>query len=471
VPPISQVTMGVMSSYGRGLSLLTGWLPVAIQVVAVLVMLAVVVRRAPRRWYLLWLPAAAVTGAVVALLVRGRVAAQGLTDDPAPLALWIWLAVATAATLVAVVGWPGGPWWRRSLAIFAVPLTLLCVGSTLNSWVGYYPTVQEAWGAVTAGPMPDQVSEAQLAVMAAAPTRPMNGALLGVDIPDTASDFAHREEYVYLPPAWFTGTDNHPALPAVMMIGGEYNTPTDWIRTGNAMSVIDSYAAAHGGSAPIVVFVDSGGTFNNDTQCVDGPRGNAADHLTEDVRPYVISRFAASAASASWAVVGWSMGGTCAADLAVTHPELIDTFEDIAGDLGPAVGDQARTIVQLYGGDAALWARFDPLTVLAGHTPYPDTAGWFANATEGTGQRIGRPPGAHGSGVGGTGLGGQADTRDSGNQIQEATQLCAAMSTDGITCTLHTLPGGHTWQVAAASFADAFPWVVSRVDGPPAPPS
>ena len=130
-----------------------------------------------------------------------------------------------------------------------------------------------------------------------------------------------------------------------------------------------------------MVFVDSGGTFNNDTECVDGPRGNAADHLTEDVRPYVISRFGASAAPASWAVVGWSMGGTCAADLAVTHPELFGTFEDIAGDLGPTVGDKAQTIAQLYGGDAALWARFDPLTVLAGHAPYPDTAGWFANAT------------------------------------------------------------------------------------------
>ena len=38
------------------------------------------------------------------------------------------------------------------------------------------------------------------------------------------------------------------------------------------------------------------------------------------------------------------------------------------------------------------------------------------------------------------------------------------MTTDRIACTLHTVPGGHTWQVAAASFADAFPWVVSRVD-------
>ena len=114
--------------------------------------------------------------------------------------------------------------------------------------------------------------------------------------------------------------------------------------------------------------------------------------------------------------------------------------------------------------------------MLAGHAPYPDTAGWFANANAtvtggaGAGRGNGRPPAAHRTGAGGgAGLGGHADGRDSGNQIQEATQLCTAMTTDRITCTLHTVPGGHTWQVAAASFADAFPWVVSRVDGPTAP--
>jgi hypothetical protein len=37
-------------------------------------------------------------------------------------------------------------------------------------------------------------------------------------------------------------------------------------------------------------------------------------HLTKEVRPYVISRFGASSAPAQWAVVGWSMGGTCAID-------------------------------------------------------------------------------------------------------------------------------------------------------------
>jgi len=232
--------MGPVGSYGRGLSLLTGWLPIGIQIVAVLVVLVVVLRSAPRRWYLLWLPVAVVAGTVVAGLVAGRVAAEGLSDDPAPPALWVWVGVTGAAAVVAVVGWRGARLWR-GLSVLAVPLGLLCVASTLNVWVGYFPTVQVAWAAVTAAPMPDQVSDAQLTAMLTAP-RPQRGALVGVDVPDTASGFVHREEYVYLPPTWFTGTSSHPALPAVMMIGGEFNTPADWVRTGNALSVVDAYA-------------------------------------------------------------------------------------------------------------------------------------------------------------------------------------------------------------------------------------
>jgi S-formylglutathione hydrolase FrmB len=462
-------------NYTRGgLSLLTGWLPLTLEIVAAVVLL-VVVLRSTRRWYLLWLPLAALVGAGVALAIRYEVSADGLTNDPAPVALWIWTGLTAAAVVVVVVGWRGSRWWRRALSVLAVPLALLCVASNLNQWVGYFPTVQEAWGAVTAGPLPDQVTDAQLAAMATAPARPATGALVGVNIPSTASGFTHREEYVYLPPTWFTGTTKHPALPALMMIGGEFNTPSDWIRTGDAMSVVNSWAAAHGGSAPIMVFVDAGGAFNNDTQCVDGPRGNSADHLTGDVRPYVISRFHASAAPANWGIVGWSMGGTCAADLVVMHPELFGTFEDIAGDLGPAVGGKAQTIAQLYGGNAAAWARFDPLTVLTGHARYTDTAGWFENSTTGPGQgryggHPGGPPGAYAHHrTAGTGFGGQADPGSQGsNQTQEAAQLCAAMTTGGITCTQHTTPGGHTWQVASTSFSDAFPWLVSRVEGAPA---
>ncbi len=104
---------------------------------------------------------------------------------------------------------------------------------------------------------------------------------------------------------------------------------------------IDDFAAAHGGNAPVFVFVDSGGAFNNDTECVNGRRGNAADHLTKDVVPFMVSKFGVSPEPANWGIVGWSMGGTCAVDLTVMHPELFSSFVDIAGDTGPERGHQA----------------------------------------------------------------------------------------------------------------------------------
>ena len=54
------------------------------------------------------------------------------------------------------------------------------------------------------------------------------------------------------------------------------------------------------------VFVDSGGAFNNDTECVNGTRGNAADHLTKDVVPFMESSFGVSAEPSATGV--WSAG-------------------------------------------------------------------------------------------------------------------------------------------------------------------
>src|SRR6185437_6111498 len=141
---------------------------------------------------------------------------------------------------------------------------------------------------------------------------------------------------------------------------GEFNTPADWLRTGGAVKMLDDFAAAHHGFAPVVVFADPGGAFNNDTECVNGSRGKSADHLTRDVVPFMHANFGVSTAAANWGVVGWSMGGTCAVDLAVMHPDMFTAFEDIAGDLSPNSGTKAQTITRLFGGNADAWAAFDP---------------------------------------------------------------------------------------------------------------
>lgn len=416
-----------------GVSLLDGWLPLTIPLVTTVVLLVVLVRRS-RRWWLLWVPVAAALGGAVAATARWFVDQQGLASDPAPLQLWLWSAVFVAAVAIAILGWPRSRWWRRALSIALVPMTFLCVGLTLNQWVGYYPTVQVAWAAATAGPVPDQVDSADLPSLRG--TETTTGSVVPVAIPQTASGFRHRTEYVYLPPAWFAGP-SPPHLPVLMMIGGEFNTAADWLRTGNAIDAVDSYAQTHGGQAPILVFVDAGGSFDNDTECVDGPRGNAASHLVDDVRPYVVSTYESSPDPSNWGVVGWSMGGTCAVDLTVMHPDLFTTFEDIAGDVAPTAGTDEQTLDRLYGGDTSLRNRFDPTTAMTVHGPYRGVSGWFQDS----------------------------DTRDAG-ETGAAEQLCATAGSVGITCAVHTSDGRHTWQFAAQGFADALPWLAAQIHTP-----
>ncbi|MGW4091935.1 alpha/beta hydrolase [Nocardia sp. NPDC004750] len=459
VPPASPAS-NQQHTFHHGISLLHGWLPVTVALLAAVIVLLAVARRG-RRWWLIQLPVCVALGVAGALGAAWYVADEGLASDPAPTRLWAWVGATAAAVAVAVVGWPGARWWRRGFAVLAIPLTLVSTGIVLNQWVGYYPTVQAAWGAVTAGPLPHETDLSALPGLRN--TAVTDGKLVPVRIPDAGSGFPHRTEYVYLPPAWFAGP-TPPALPVVMMIGGEFNTPADWIRSGQIMPALDSFTKANGGRAPILVFVDSSGSFNNDTECVDGPRGDAADHLTEDVPAYVESRFGASADPANWAVVGWSMGGTCAVDLAVMHPDLVHTFVDIAGDLGPSSGTKEQTIARLFGGDAAAWAAFDPLTVMAAHGPYSDVAGLFDDLVpaqrSGDGKRRAPVPDDDRAG-----LGGHDGIPDSG-EVGAADKLCAAGRSVGIDCTVYTTQGGHTWQFASAAFTSSLPWIASRVGLP-----
>jgi S-formylglutathione hydrolase FrmB len=265
---------------------------------------------------------------------------------------------------------------------------------------------------------------------------------------------------------WFIGSVP-PRLPVVMMIAGEFSNPTNWIRTGNAVGVVDSYAKAHTGTAPVLVFVDSSGSFNNDTECVNGPRGNAADHLTKDVRPYLISRYNASADPAGWAVVGWSMGGTCAIDLTVMHPDMFTTFDDIGGDRGPNSGTKAQTINRLYGGDAAAWGAFDPRTVMAKHGRYVGVAGYFDDSQEPADDKTKNLPDRPEQHDAPVGFGGHNDD-DEFREKGALPDLCAAAVAVDIGCSLRVYLGYHTWQFAAQAFANALPWLAQRVHTPAA---
>jgi S-formylglutathione hydrolase FrmB len=320
------------------------------------------------------------------------------------------------------------------VCVFAASFCLLSAGLTINAWLGYFPTVSAAWGQLTNGPLPDQTDLQAAYTARSKGVAPQQGAVVPVDTGSAASGFRHRGEWVYLPPAWFTGAP--PRLPAVLMIGGEFNTSADWIRAGDAVATLDAFASAHGGNAPLAVFADATGGFTVDTECVNGSRGNAADHLLDDVIPRVAEQFGL-AAQAKWGVVGFSSGGTCAVDLAVMHPDRFSAFVDIGGDISPNAGTRGQTIDRLFGGDAAAWARFDPSTVITRHGPYSDLVGLFA------------VPGS----VGHT----------------AAESLCQLGTVNGIDCAVVGLPGKHDWPSAASAFATTLPWLAGRLETPGVP--
>jgi S-formylglutathione hydrolase FrmB len=423
-----------------------GWLPVTVQVIAALALIAAVSRRSGH-WQARWLPWALIVGGAMAASAYWYVASEGLSDNPAPHALWIWIALSGFAAAILVAGWRRSRWWRRGASLAALPLTLLCAALALNMWVGYFPTVQTAWNQLTAGPLPDETDPVTVVAMQQERKVPPKGTVVAVAIDDHASGFRHRGELVYLPPAWFA-TNPAPKLPTVMMIGGEFNTPADWLRTGQAIKTIDEFAAAHHGNAPVLVFADPGGAFNNDTECVNGSRGNSADHLTKDVVPYMVSHFGVSPAGSNWGVVGWSMGGTCAVDLAVMHPEMFGAFEDIAGDIGPNSGTKEQTIARLFGGNANAWAAFDPTTVITRHGPYAKLAGWFdVNGSTATIQRA------------------------KNDQVAAANSLCTLGTANGINCAVVSQPGKHDWPFASHAFAAALPWLAGQIGTPDVPPT
>ena len=437
-----------------------GWLPLTIQLLAAAVLVAAVGWR-HRRWRLVWLPLAVVVGLGLTAAAHWYVSSEGLAGDPAPRLLWVWTTVVGATVVVLVAGWRSARWWRRGISVLAVPLTVLCAALALNLWVGYFPTVQTAWNQLTAGPLPDQTDQATVVAMQRSRTIPQRGTVVPVTIDATASGFKHRGELVYLPPAWFATDPPHP-LPTIMMIGGEFNTPADWLRAGNAIRTIDDFAAQHAGYAPVLVFVDSGGAFNNDTECVNGPRGNAADHLTKDVVPYMEQNYGVSRDRANWGIVGWSMGGTCAVDLAVMHPDLFSAFEDIAGDMAPNSGTRAQTVERLFGGSEAQYTAFDPTAVITKHGPYTGVSGWF----DVNGSMPSAPTVVNVNDVKGNGLGGRDAAGRTSDQTVAADSLCRLGGTHGIDCAVVQQPGKHDWPFAAHAFAAALPWMAGRLGTP-----
>jgi S-formylglutathione hydrolase FrmB len=384
--------------------------------------------RPDRRWWSRQLPLAVLGAATLTGLTAGYLSWSRTVVDPYPRSFFLWVDLAiTAATCIPVTLVKPGR-WRRLVAWSAVPLTVAGAFLLINNEYGVWPRLGSLLG------HKGEISATRLyRELHLTPGMESHdkGILAKIDIPADQSHFSHRPASVYLPPAFFTDARNE--LPVMLMLAGTPGAPDQWVTSGGAIAVADSYASAHHGTAPVLLFVDANGFLTGDTECVDGPQGKAETYLTVDVPTFVAKTLHMPHDPTRWGIVGFSEGGTCGVILTLVHPQVFTYFIDIGGDAEPTLGDPKNTLSALFGGSTAARDAHDPMLLLASHK-YKGVTAWFVAGTE------------------------DASARAASHA------LAVAMRAAGGTVREFSAAGGHTWKFSADALPQVMPEVCRELD-------
>lgn len=441
-----------------GLSLLEGPLPIiawALGAGAILFLLA----RPTRRW---WLFALLSAGVAVLLSVAATWAAVNvlfLWADEFPgilvavLAMALWAIFLGGATALDGLRRPKPSSLsakhrlnkRRILSLGATMLVLAVAGVQVNAYYGEYPTVGSLLGHVPTAsvqPLPPLQHGGTERFMRTSVTSrwedpgglPVNGSVLAASIPGSLSGFAARDAIIYLPPAYFS--PQRPVLPVLVLVSGQPGSPDSWLRSTDLVRVLDEYAGAHGGLAPLVVIPDPNGSDSANTMCMDSKIAQADTYMSVDVPQWINQHLDADTNPAHWAIGGFSYGATCSLQMVTRHPDRFQTFMAISPEQEPALAAQRQiTIDRAFNGDTEVFDSQLPLTLMAKYK-YPQISGWFAA--------------------------GRSDSKYSANmKVLEAAAERSGMATQSA-----TFPGGHSWAVANQALRPALAFVAMRIGLP-----
>lgn len=314
--------------------------------------------------------------------------------------------------------------------------TVVAVLATTAALTGCAATRPHAAHRHSSRPAPGIGPGSRIASLEASPTAstggsgtPPQGRLLTRTIPGGASGFAGRPAEVYLPPRALE--DRHARLPVVELFHGVPGAPTDWLLQGQLLNVANAFASAHGGQSPIIVMPDINGAQTQDTECIRTPGGaDVEQYLAQIVPAWITQNLPATTDHRRWLVAGLSEGGTCAAMLALRHPQVFSAFGDLSGLAQPTVGkvnDPPLTISELFGGSVRAYDTHDPLWLMR-HRRAHTTAAWIAAGAD--------------------------DRNDRANE----SALAGAAVADGIPVRAVVVPGGHHWAAWTSALEQMLLW-------------
>lgn len=109
---------------------------------------------------------------------------------------------------------------------------------------------------------------------------------------------------MYLPPAYFA--DNAEPLPVIVLSAGQPGSPDNCLSGDRIQNVMNDFAAAHKGIAPVVVIPDTLGSDLANPICADTVFGKVDTYLANGEQLHVY----AAAKAAGMEVQQWESPGT-----------------------------------------------------------------------------------------------------------------------------------------------------------------
>ncbi len=278
--------------------------------------------------------------------------------------LWMLVAVTVVAFVAVVVGWPamagrgvprvGG---RVGMLVLLNALVLVTAGALLNAQFLFYADWTDLRGAFGGVPTSTAVSRGATASRAARTAVRGEAAVASSRLPPLpAGRISSTGVVTYTVRgvhSGLTGTvevqlpsgyqDPHHArlrYPVMEAFPGYPGGPGSWIHTMALGSTVTQLAAASRMREALVVSPQVELPPGVDTECVNGigERPQVETWLARDVPDWVARTFRVQTDRSSWAAIGLSTGGWCAAMVALLHPAQYSAAIVLGGYFRPEFG-------------------------------------------------------------------------------------------------------------------------------------
>jgi enterochelin esterase-like enzyme len=311
--------------------------------------------------------------------------------------------VTVAALVAAVITWPRlavqRPRWvvARVAVLLAVNvLVLATIGLSVNRHYGFFAGWRDLASVFGSTPSYKERALGGSAADAAATTvagpsltqahdgPPLSGAVVGArqrtfTVKGAVSGVT-GQVVVQLPQGYGDPGTAQRRYPVIEAFHGYPGVPEQWLTAMDLGRAIDREVQQGRMTSAVIVAPQLQIPSERDTECVDGGNGQPAMEtwLTVDIPQWVANTFRVRLDRSSWAAVGMSSGGWCAAMAALLHPDRYGISMVFAGYFSP---DFEESYVP-FGPSSSEALRYD-LVQLVRQAP-PPTAMWVLTSRSDT---------------------------------------------------------------------------------------